>query len=232
MSRKKRILITALVLVIVSMVQALLKQEGVLLGAIPTMLITSPFFICVGWCFKRNLPKDQEDEKESDTKIWLRVGLIALIIIVFIGIALFAAYKIYSYTQDTDTPDTSETQYTDSTPDFKYKVEYTAELLVNEGVGPDWENELRYDGEPIEDGHIITNPDKEDFYLLVWVKENDRFEEDYSEYTREEVKIDLKQLEIGKSVLEKVSVIVKEDDGTYADEWAEWLYTITVTRID
>lgn len=51
--RSFKIFVTFLVLLVTSMIQVSAKSAGIMLGAIPTIIITSPLFFCIGWCFKK-----------------------------------------------------------------------------------------------------------------------------------------------------------------------------------
>lgn len=107
-----------------------------------------------------------------------------------------------------------------------YVITYTIDLEYNNSVGNEWEYGVRYNDEYIasESKIVIANSPTE-IEIVAFVTELD----DWNDYGTTLVTFDV--LKVGQKQTKRATVIVRENEGRFTGNTAEWSFEITIERI-
>lgn len=101
-----------------------------------------------------------------------------------------------------------------------YKVNITAELLINNSVGNEWEHNYTYNGQKIHNGFETTKrlEDNDCITILITVIENDR----YPDISQDYITVNIQS---GETTTKCITVY--ENKGAFKGNYAIWKYTVS-----
>ncbi len=101
-----------------------------------------------------------------------------------------------------------------------YKVNITAEILINNSVENEWEHIYTYNGQKIYNGFELTKKleDNDNITILITVIENDK----YPDIAQDYISITIQSGEIASKC-----ITVYENKGAFKGNCAIWKYTVS-----
>lgn len=109
--------------------------------------------------------------------------------------------------------------------DSVFVITYYTSLSYNNSVGNEWGYGVKYNGEYVESGSRVEVSDTLLVDITAYVVEFDSYN-DYSSKT-----VSFKPLCIGEKNSKEVTITVRENNGRYTGNTAQWVFEIIIERI-